>query len=540
MGEPQSPPTPQEEALKTGALPTHVAPGVARFLVGAFVALLAGIPLLQLGVELSRGQRPQVLDLFAQAPTKANLRRWEDDLESASLARRAFQPSLQEALSGIGGFGNTNVVVGREGWLFYRPGLEYLAGPGVLDPARLSQRRRQMIESGEKAPRPDPRPAILAFHRQCAEAGAHLVVVPIADKVMLQPAQLSARLAFEGTAPVCNNRDFARLVQWLRAEGVDVFDCTPAALAPGEERFLIQDTHWTPEWMEEVAGALAAHVRPKLGPGPALRLTVESREAARVGDLVDMLKLSDRQRLFPPQSVRLRRVVDSAGRAWQPSHQADLLVLGDSFANIYSHEAMGWGESAGLVEHLSLALRRPVDRIVRNDAGAFATRQMLAAHLARGKNRLAGKKVVVWEYAVRELAVGNWPAIEMKAAPAPPANFLTPKPGVELVVSGTVEAAGAPVRPGTVPYKDHIVALHLTDLEDEKGPIAGGQALVYVWSMRNNVLTAAAHYRTEQRVRLKLRPWADVAAKLDAINRRELDNEEINLQDPFWGEEVGP
>jgi alginate O-acetyltransferase complex protein AlgJ len=82
-----------------------------------------------------------------------------------------------------------------------------------------------------------------------------------------------------------------------------------------------------------------------------------------------------------------------------------VLVLGDSFANIFSLESMGWGTSAGLVEHLSYALRRPLDRMVQNDAGSYATRQML--HTAPAE-RLAAKRVVIYQFAIRELAFGDW------------------------------------------------------------------------------------------------------------------------------------
>jgi hypothetical protein len=37
---------------------------------------------------------------------------------------------------------------------------------------------------------------------------------------------------------------------------------------------------------------------------------------------------------------------------------------------------------------------------------------------------------------------------------------------------------------------------------------------------------------------LRLRPWSDVSDKLEAINRSELDDDEINLQDPCWGEDL--
>jgi alginate O-acetyltransferase complex protein AlgJ len=81
-----------------------------------------------------------------------------------------------------------------------------------------------------------------------------------------------------------------------------------------------------------------------------------------------------------------------------------VLVLGDSFSNIYALESMGWGTSAGFAEQLSLVLRRPVDRLVQNDDGAFATRAMVW----RDPARLDGTRVVVYQFAARELSSGDW------------------------------------------------------------------------------------------------------------------------------------
>ena len=38
-------------------------------------------------------------------------------------------------MTGWLGAGNERVYPGRDGWLFYRPDVEYLTGPGFLDPA---------------------------------------------------------------------------------------------------------------------------------------------------------------------------------------------------------------------------------------------------------------------------------------------------------------------------------------------------------------------------------------------------------------------
>ncbi len=358
---------------------------------------------------------------------------------------------------------------------------------------------------------------------------------------MLQPGELSARFAADRARPPANNPDFRRFVAELRSAGVDVFDPTPPEIVPGEERFLIQDTHWTPEWMQQVAGDLARHVR-RLGipsDGPEARFQFERQTASRLGDLVDMLKLGPDQAVFLPQQVTIRRVVEAQSRApWRADPQAEILLLGDSFANVFSFAEMGWGDSAGFAEHLSYALGRPLDRISRNDSGAFATRQLLAAELAKGRNRLDGKKLVIWQFAARELAVGDWKPIPLDLGSAPATQFVLPAAGEQRVVSGTVRQIARAPKPGTVPYKDHIVGLHLVDLSDERGPIAGGEALVYVWSMRDNVWTAAATWPTDRTVRLRLRPWSDVADRLEAINRGELDDDELNLQEPCWGEEI--
>lgn len=138
---------------------------------------------------------------------------------------------------------------------------------------------------------------------------------------------------------------------------------------------------------------------------------------ARVGDLVDMLKLPESQSLFKPQRVLVHPVLDVENNPWQPDPQADVLLLGDSFSNIYSLEGMGWGESAGLAPQLSLLLQRPLDQILHNDSGAFATRQALATELRSGEDRLRGKRVVIWEFASRELSVGDWKTIDWAALP---------------------------------------------------------------------------------------------------------------------------
>jgi hypothetical protein len=391
--------------LRLGIVRTAVSRRVAMGLVGSFLLAIYGLPIAQGVLEKVRDDDSVLLELFRRPPTRANLRRYEDDIDKASYAKDYVQPRLQQLLTRLGA-GNKRAVVGRGGWLFYQPGVLSLAGPGLLDPEQQHLRRSAAQEAGEPPPTSDPRPAILAFREALARRGIQLILVPLPDKAALQPTQLHGR----ATAEVATNRDYPRLVAELRARGVLIFDAAPARLDPGRTRFLAQDTHWTPEWMDETARGLAGFITNAVNlpaATPPVWKTI-ALPVERVGDIVDMLKLVEGQTLFAPQAVTVQQVQDAEGHEWAPNPKADVLLLGDSFTNVFSLEAMGWGSAAGLAPHLALALHRDLDVIAQNDSGAFATRKLLSEALAAGEDRLAGKRVVIWELASRELAVGDW------------------------------------------------------------------------------------------------------------------------------------
>jgi alginate O-acetyltransferase complex protein AlgJ len=303
--------------------------------------------------------------------------------------------------------------------------------------------------------------------------------------------------------------------------------------------YLQTDTHWRPETMEIVAERLADFLRLPAWPAPTSTSIVEKEIVAR-GDIAAMLKLTKGEKFFPAEKVTIRQVVTGNG-LWRPSKESEVLLLGDSFSNIFSFEAMGWGESAGFAEHLSFALHRPVDCILRNSDASFATREILSNELARGRDRLAGKKVVIWEFATRELSFGNWKLLDLKVGDAKPSRFLSLKAGEEIEVDGTVETVSSVPRPGTVPYKDHIEALHLIDIVGTNSSEAAtqhAQAVVYLWSMRDNVWTPAARLRPGERVKVRLRAWPDVSAQYEKFNRTELDDSALQLEEPVWGENI--
>ncbi|WP_052812765.1 alginate O-acetyltransferase AlgX-related protein [Desulfonatronum thioautotrophicum] len=463
---------------------------------------------------------------------------FEDDLEDASILGQLVRPGMQTALVHLG-VGNEQAYIGREGWLFYRPGLDFLTGPGFLEPRQLA-RRAAAGNEWQPAPQPDPRKALIDLHRQLQARDIELVVMPTPVKPMVHPEMFAAGLS---TTTPLNNPSFTTFLRDLRQAGILVFDPLPdlmqAKAETGHPQFLATDTHWRPEAMQRVARELGdfLHQHDLLPQHQApVGFRTRSAEIAHIGDIANMLELPRNSPLFPPETVPLQQILDTQDNFWRPDPEANILLLGDSFTNIFALEPMGWGESAGLAEHLSLALQRPVDRIARNDHGAFATREILARELARGRDRLEGKRVVIHQFAARELAVGDWKLINLELGEPLPSLFFQPEPDQPLEVRAVVAAASPVPRPGSVPYADHILSLHLVDLEHDGALLADPQAVVYTWGMRDNDWTPAARLRPGDEVTIRLRAWEDVADTYDGINRSELDDFALQLEEPTWGE----
>lgn len=466
--------------------------------------------------------------------------KFEKDLKAESFLTQFVLPPTQELLVRAGS-GNEKGYVGRQRWLFYRPGIDYCVGPGFLNPRHMARRAGSGTEL-RPAPQPDPREAILQFHRQLAERNIRLVLMPIPDKATIHPEKFSSR--YEGRRMTVHNSSYRPFLDELEAEGVLVCEVT-GALAQYRDRasqslYLATDTHWRPEAMELAATELARLIEKKI----VLDATAVGRDGRRMsrdvknlGDIAMMLKLRRNQDVFHEEVVTIRPVTGAAGEPWRPDRAAEILVLGDSFANIYSLEMMNWGCAAGLAEQLSFTLGRPVDTILRNDDGAYATREMLTRELAQGEDRLAGKKVVVWQFAARELAVGDWRLLDMTfKPPRKPADGLLPTDR-ELIVSGTIVAKSAAPRAGQIPYAHHIFTLDLTDLQVHSGTLSETKIAVYLFSMRDYQNTPAFSWPAGTRVKLRLQPWRPrFFARYGRINRTETGD--IKLERPWWGEVI--
>lgn len=491
--------------------------------------------------EIVRELREQ--GMSPEALTRANrrllkqIRETEETIEEQGAIAEWLRPWAQKGLL-VAGAGNEKVYPGQGSWLFYRPDVDLVTGPGFLDKEQLRKRKASGAE-WEEPVQPDPVKALLDFKHQLSARGIRLLVVPTPVKPELLPDVLSSRYPAQA---VVRNASYRLFVDRLREAGIRVADVAlwlqEYQRQEQKRAFLRTDTHWTPEAMQWVARRLADEVvsMASWNERGSVSLKTESRSIANQGDIRAMLDLPSGWNPYKQEQVRLERRLGEDGSNWKADPAARLLVLGDSFCNIYSLAAMGWGDSAGLVEQLSYALGQPLDRIVRNDQGAVATRRILSRELARGRDRLAGKKVVLYQFANRELAFGDWRTFPLELKTVEPSTFLALRAGEELHVRGIVREVSSVPRPGTVPYRDHVVAVHLVDITEDDGSGSFAQAVVFLRSMVDNRWTRAAGLRPGDEVELLLRSWSDVAEKMDGLNRSELDDPDLQLQLPVWGE----
>ncbi len=459
----------------------------------------------------------------------AGIGEFESAVEDSSQLVAAVRPATLDALLRFGGAGSEEAYVGRDGWLFYRPDVDALA---------LT-----------RAPAADhPADGLAGWAADLAERGVQLVFLPLPGKAAIHPEQLaSGGSSFQGPLVPRGLENFSAdlAAAWQRVAGERglaaergplVLDPAPLLWArkPGGAQFLRTDSHWTPDAMSAVARETAASVAALLGAVLPQAAGLPQVEVRGTGDTAAMMELPVSSPLRSGQNVIISPVKRPDGADWQPDRSSPVLVVGDSYTNIYSAADLGWGSSAGFAEHLSHRLGFAVDRLSRNDAGARSAREMVAAEAGRDASRLAGKKVIVWPLAMREVATGDWSPVEWPVA-GNADGFLVVPPGEAREVTATVAAVGPLPEPGRTPYADYLTAVHLTGIDG-----TGAQAVAYVRTMRDRQLLPADALRAGGKVRARLVSYGERAGALDSLNRGELEDVALLLETPNFAEWITP
>ncbi|MBM3215671.1 hypothetical protein FJZ36_12235 [Candidatus Poribacteria bacterium] len=289
-----------------------------------------------------------------------------------------------------------SVVVGEDGWLYFAPELRHLSvGEFWGDAAKNVSRANPAYA--------DPLPAILDFKRQLDNARIELLVVPVPAKAAVLPEPLARRVGVDLPADARIDRADAEFLRVLAEAGVWILDLAPSFRKHVEDArpiYCRQDTHWSGAGIEIAAHAIAEALAAKPGlTASTPRREFESRTIGVeiAGDL--WTALGDAQ--LPKEHVQVTQALER-GRTVVPWRESPVLLLGDSHTLVF-HGGDMLATGAGLADHLALRLGFPVDLVGVRGSGATPSR----LNLMRRRDNLAGKRVVVWVFTVREYTEGQ-------------------------------------------------------------------------------------------------------------------------------------
>ncbi|HHN46525.1 MAG TPA: hypothetical protein ENN09_03705 [Planctomycetes bacterium] len=483
-----------------------------------FVAVVFFVPGSQLVWELASGERLQEFDIFFQRPSLSNIKLYEDVLAQSSRVADIVRPGVQWLQLYTLRQGNEKVVVGRDGFLFYRPGIAYSTGPGF---------RSKYALDAAQAKHPDPLPAILDFHSQLKELNIDLVIVPVPTKAQIYPEKLNPSYDLSLGPPI--NVHQPEFFAELEKNGIPVIDLAGAlwnAKSAGDAVYMPLDTHWTPRGMSIFAAALADELKKRyewLGE-PEKKYAASPLSVTNHGDLYDLLKLPASSPLFPEYTCTVEQVEDEESGEWALSDpDAPIVLLGDSFANVFSVGAMKWGDHAGLGQHLMLHLGRPVHVIAVNGGAPTVTRR----NLSRSGN-VSRKKLVVWEFVTRELIdpASEWEPVQVTGVK----QAVSQNP---VKMEARVIAVSRPPRPGEDPYAHCVTFSRYKVLSVLSGEYEGDELLAVQWVMRNFKLLPAAKFRPGDVHRMVLVPFRpDIHPDLQ--QSKETDDTGDLTHQPYW------
>lgn len=507
---------PYHDPIESGELVLH--PVRARWVI-VFFAVFLWMPWAR---QLREIVAP-VPEAAAASTLREKLRAFENHFASLPLFER-WREADQERLVDWFREGNERVLIGKDGWLYYRADVETVTGKGPRYEEPPSVARDPSLGSWQK-----PLPVIRDFAGKLKERGIRLLLVPIPTKAMAYPEGLGASVS------TALPTDYEDVLRELEGSDVEVVDLLP--LLAKEGSYLKQDTHWTPATMRRAAETIARRIAspadtvPSEGMG---RLTSVTR--SHHGDLVGMLGEGSGKESFTPESALLEPVIETETGALLPfSPDASIVILGDSFVNIFEDPGLGFSEEgetrigAGFASHLSRVLGESVELIASNGGGATTVRKSFAQSLA---TRESDPDTVIWVLSARDLFLAELPGrragIEWAAVELPGEKRRPPAPSGELVIRATLQERSRVGNPLQTPYESAIYSTIFSEIEVESGSLETEEALVFLWAFQKRKFLPTAHLETGKRYRLTLKPFpregrAASAEQLDNFFRPELD-----------------
>ena len=284
-------------------------------------------------IEAAQEDGVRAFEVFSQPPTAANLRAYERSMEAANWAARLSRPWIQFAHFAWLKEGGEKAVIGRDGWYFYKPGLNYMLARSGAAPNQ-PMATNDPVRGDRGFSRSTRRPGHPAGGHARAEQGKHLS----------GPTTSRAEPCRGVLAPRTQD-----LLDRLRAANVEVID-------------LFKDFGEARQQTGSASPVPSTWRRTPIGRPPALTLAAKA-VARRLTDIgwvttrpgrvpraagpgatpgrhsPHAASPHDRTRASIPKMCPSVQVVrHDSGELYKDDAEAEILVLGDSFMRIYQQD----------------------------------------------------------------------------------------------------------------------------------------------------------------------------------------------------------
>ena len=305
------------------------------------------------------------------------LRPFEKEMENSSIYETSIRPVMFFVKYALYGDLGEKGVTGSNGWFFYKPDVDYVVRPYILD------KRSIVVDPNDRVVTDNPITAIVNFKKQLSDLGIDLLVVLMPAKPSIYPDVLNSSIKPEMSGKIGSTM---RIIESLRGQGVEAVDLfTPFAMerqndaVAGDSMYLAKDTHWRARGVRTAAHVIAERIKkfPWYQEGTT-DYVIDSVDIDRVGDIGVMttlpaFKFHQLALTFSTEKTKCYQVSRDAsgvetGRVLYKDdlRNSKVLLLGDSYSRIYQTDEP---RSAGWISHIAYELKQPIASIV-NDGGA--------------------------------------------------------------------------------------------------------------------------------------------------------------------------
>lgn len=343
------------------------------------------------------------------------LRKYEKEMENSSIFANSIRPVIQFINYAFFNNPGDKAVLGSNGWMFYKPDIEYLYKPSVTDS------RSKVVDYNSKPLQDDPIEVISDFKKQLDGMGIELLIMIVPGKPSIYPDLLNPDIRNPDPQSLSHS---LQIMQILNSRGINVVNLFDPFLEArkqdsvyGDSLYLQTDTHWKNRGPRIAASVTADVIKQMPWFNEKIYSTeyvIDTVEVFRNGDIGVMTKLPEfkiraLQLNLPLEKTKCHQVYsvtrDDSGQILSKELYRDdyrksrILILGDSFSRIYQTDEP---RSAGWISHLAFELSEPMASIVSDGGASTIVRETLA----RKASLLKGKKLVIWEFVERDLRFG--------------------------------------------------------------------------------------------------------------------------------------